>query len=202
MWWEFHHLLRILDIIILLAIFVHSLAPVLFSIGIPTIELCRVNSKLLASLLLWSEILRLLIIESPFRRWSCNPAHISGAPFNQCLIVYVFLEHTSLYHLNWKMLSPWWHTCGNPSFGNLEELSLSPSATPHPLLDLMMNSATIHRDFQKMDFHNYVYKEISIVRSNDIMMYVREKHTQLNIGWKVHPKYGLGCTTNVRMVIQ
>ena len=45
-----------------------------------------------------------------------------------------------------------------------------------------MNSATIHRDFQKMDIHNYVYKEISIVRSNDIMMYVREKHTQLNIG--------------------
>ena len=28
------------------------------------------------------------------------------------------------------------------------------------------------------------------------------KHTQLNIGWKVRPKYGLGCTTNVRMVIQ
>ena len=30
MWWEFHHLLRILDIIILLAISVHSLDPVLF----------------------------------------------------------------------------------------------------------------------------------------------------------------------------
>ncbi len=29
-----------------------------------------------------------------------------------------------------------------------------------------------------------------------------ERHTQLNIGWKVRPKYGLGCTTNVRMVIQ
>ena len=45
-----------------------------------------------------------------------------------------------------------------------------------------MNSATIHRDFQKMDFHNYVKKEISIVTSNDIMMYVREKHPQLNNG--------------------
>ena len=49
------HLLRILDIIILLAILVHSLAPVLFSTGIPTIELWRVNSKLLTTLLLWSE---------------------------------------------------------------------------------------------------------------------------------------------------
>ena len=28
-------------------------------------------------------------------------------------------------------------------FGNLEELSLSPSATPHPLLDLMMNSSEL-----------------------------------------------------------
>ena len=55
MWWEFHHLLIILDIIILLAIFVHSLVPVLFSTGIPTMELWRVNSKLLATLLLWSE---------------------------------------------------------------------------------------------------------------------------------------------------
>ena len=55
MWWEFHHLLIILDIIILLSIFVHSLVPVLFSTGIPTMELWRVNSKLLATLLLWSE---------------------------------------------------------------------------------------------------------------------------------------------------
>ena len=53
-----------------------------------------------------------------------------------------------------------------------------------------------------MGFHNYVNKEITLVRSNDIMMYAREKHTQLNIGWKVRPTYGLGCTTNVRMVIQ
>ena len=45
-----------------------------------------------------------------------------------------------------------------------------------------MNSATIHRDFQKMGFHNYVNKEITLVRSNDIMMYARGKHTQLNIG--------------------
>ena len=53
-----------------------------------------------------------------------------------------------------------------------------------------------------MDFHNYVNKGITFVRSNGIMMYARGKHTQLNIGWTVRPKYGLGCTTNVRMVIQ
>ena len=38
-----------------------------------------------------------------------------------------------------------------------------------------MISATIHWDFQKMDFHNYVNKEITFVISNDIMMYAREK---------------------------
>ena len=31
-------------------------------------------------------------------------------------MVYVFLEHTTLYHLNWQMLSPCSHNCGNPSF--------------------------------------------------------------------------------------
>ena len=36
-----------------------------------------------------------------------------------------------------------------------------------------MNSVTIHRDFQKMDFHNYVNKEIAFVSSNDIMRYAR-----------------------------
>ena len=39
-----------------------------------------------------------------------------------------------------------------------------------------------HRDFQRMDFHNYVNKEITFVGSNDIMMYARGKHTQINIG--------------------
>ena len=43
----------------------------------------------------------------------------------------------------------------------------------------------------KMDFHNYVNKEITFVISNDIRRYARGKHTQLNIDWKVHPKYGL-----------
>ena len=42
-------------------------------------------------------------------------------------------------------------------------------------------------------------REITFDRSNDIMMYARGKNTQLNIGLKVHPKYGLGCTTNVRI---
>jgi len=49
----------------------HSfLVPVLFLTGIPTIELWGVNSKLLATLLLWSEwssfILILLFVKSPF----------------------------------------------------------------------------------------------------------------------------------------
>ena len=57
------------------------------------------------------------------------PKAILWAPLNQCLTVYVFLQHTSLYHLIWQMLSPCSLNCGNPSFGNLEELSLSSSST-------------------------------------------------------------------------
>jgi len=45
-----------------------------------------------------------------------------------------------------------------------------------------MDSAIIQRGIQKMDFHRYVNKEITFVGSNDIMMYARGKHTQLNIG--------------------
>ena len=63
-----------------------------------------------------------------------------------------------------------------------------------------MESVTILEISKKVDFHNYVNKEISIVTSNDIMMYVREKHPQLNLGSQVHPKYGMDCTINVRTV--
>ena len=45
--------------------------------------------------------------------------------------------------------------------------------------------------FPKMDYHQYSNKEITLARSNDIMRYARGKHTQLNIGGKLHPKYGL-----------
>ena len=45
-----------------------------------------------------------------------------------------------------------------------------------------MDSATIQRDYQQDGLHNYVNKEITFVRSNDIMMYALGKHTQLNIG--------------------
>ena len=104
----------------------HSfLVPVL----IPTSERCCLDSFLLATLLFFEVngrkfILRLLIIESPFWHWSCNPTHISGAPFNQCLIVYVFLEHTSLYHLIWQMLSPCSLNGGNPSFGEYRRIAV------------------------------------------------------------------------------
>ena len=64
-----------------------------------------------------------------------------------------------------------------------------------------MNSATIHRDFQKMGFHNYVNKEIPLVRSNDIMMYARGNHTQLKMVERCTRHMGLGSTINVRMVI-
>ena len=56
--------------------------------------------------------------------------------------------------------------------------------------------------YKKVDFHNYVNKEITFVRSIDIVMYAHGKHTQLNIGSKVHAKYGPSSTINVRMMIQ
>ena len=40
--------------------------------------------------------------------------------------------------------------------------------------------------FPKMDFQNYVNKEITFVRSNDIMMYARGEHPQLNIDQNVY----------------
>ena len=41
---------------------------------------------------------------------------------------------------------------------------------------------------KRMDFHNYVNKEITLVRSNDIMMYARGKHTQFNNNRRGHPE--------------
>ena len=55
---------------------------------------------------------------------------------------------------------------------------------------------------KKMDFHNYVNKELTFVISNDIMMYARGKQTQLNIDWKVHPNMGWVALSMFRMVIQ
>ena len=43
--------------------------------------------------------------------------------------MYVFLEHTTLYHSNQQVSSSCSHYRGNPSVGILDELSLSPSAT-------------------------------------------------------------------------
>ena len=55
---------------------------------------------------------------------------------------------------------------------------------------------------KKMHLLNYVDKEITFVRSNDIMRYSWGKHTQLNIGWKVHQNMGLGSMNNVATVIR
>ena len=45
-----------------------------------------------------------------------------------------------------------------------------------------MDLATLIEISKKMDFLDHVNKEITFVRSNDIMMFARGKHTQLNIG--------------------
>ena len=61
-----------------------------------------------------------------------------------------------------------------------------------------MDSAIIPRDFQKMGFHNHVNKEITLVRSNDIMMYARGKQTQLTLVEGCTRNMGLGSMINVR----
>ena len=67
----------------------HSfLVPVLLPTGVPTSERCCLNSALLASLLLWSEILRLSIIESPFWHWPCNPTHRAHLSTNVYLCMF------------------------------------------------------------------------------------------------------------------
>ena len=36
-------------------------------------------------------------------------------------------------------------------------------------------------EFQRMDFHNYVNKEITFLGSNDIMMYARGEHPRITL---------------------
>ena len=50
-----------------------------------------------------------------------------------------------------------------------------------------------------MDFHNYVNKEITLVRSNDIMMYARGKHTQFKHWFKAT---GLLAVLNSHIIVQ
>ena len=52
--WEFHHLLRILGMVILLTITILSWVLVLIPTGVPTSGRCCLDSALLATLLLWS----------------------------------------------------------------------------------------------------------------------------------------------------
>ena len=64
-----------------------------------------------------------------------------------------------------------------------------------------MNSATIHRDFQKMDFHYYVNKVKILYIWKYIMKYVRGEHPRVNIDRNVHLEDGLSTMIDVRMVI-
>ena len=56
--------------------------------------------------------------------------------------------------------------------------------------------------YKKVDFHNYVNKEITFVRSNDIMMYARGKHTQFNNDRRGHPEIWTRYHDQCWMMIQ
>ena len=51
--------------------------------------------------------------------------------------------------------------------------SLIPNKIMEDIRMLSMGSTTIHPDFRKMEFHDYVSKAIALVRSKDIMVYAR-----------------------------
>ena len=116
--WEFHQFLRILDLSDTYHHHHSFLGPLLFLTVIPTngLVILKTSSNLIA--------LKLMVDISFLDCWLLNriltlvvqPNPYYGEPFNQYLIVYVFLEHTSLYHLIWQMLCPCSHNCGNPSF--------------------------------------------------------------------------------------
>ena len=65
-----------------------------------------------------------------------------------------------------------------------------------------MDSATIHRDSQRMDFHNFCEQGNILDMSKYITKYVRGEHTRVNIDRNVHLEDGLSSTIKVRVVIQ
>ena len=133
LFWEFHHFLRILDTSDTSCHLRSFLGPRVVSNQKTDNWTMMCESKTSSNPI----ALKLMVDISFLDHWLSNHhsnidhatwAHISGAPFNQCLVVYVFLQHTSLYHLIRQILSPCSHNCGKPSFEILDELLLSPSA--------------------------------------------------------------------------
>ena len=82
--WGLLHLLRILAIVILLTITILSWSPCWFQQVNVVVRILSLYQPYCFEVNGRPFILRLLSIESPFQCWSCNPAHISGAPFNHC----------------------------------------------------------------------------------------------------------------------
>ena len=102
--------------------------------GISTNGLWCVNSKLLATLLLWSywstvSLEILLLIESSFEHWSCYLVQIPGYTLLSLLSWACFPRAYIIISLIRQMKFPCSHNCGNQSFGNLDDLLLSLSAT-------------------------------------------------------------------------
>ena len=67
------------------------------------------------------------------------PSPYFGCTFQPMFNCVCFPRAYIIKSFDLAMLSPCSHSCGNPSFGNLNGLSLSESVTSSPLLDLMTN---------------------------------------------------------------
>ena len=65
-----------------------------------------------------------------------------------------------------------------------------------------MGLATIHREFQRMDFHDNVNKKMTLINSNDIRLYARGKHTPSIIVERSTKMWAYSSMINVRMVVQ
>ena len=55
---------------------------------------------------------------------------------------------------------------------------------------------------KRMDFHNKVNKKMTIVNSNDIMLYAQGKHTPSSLVERCARNMTLGSKINVRVTIQ
>ena len=142
--WEFHHLLRILGIVILPTSTILSWSPYWLTGNINEwtmmLGFCTSSNLIALKLMVDSSFLDYWLSNCHCNIDRATYSRFPGAPFYHCSIVYVFIEHTSLYHLVWLMLSPCSHNCGNHLLLISMNFRWVHQPRPRHFLGLMMNS--------------------------------------------------------------
>jgi len=122
MLWGLLHLFEILGIVIRLTITI-LLGPRVDSnrdtnMQAMLLEFCTSSHPIALKLTIDSSFFDCWLLNRQSNIDRATQGHILDAPFNQWLMVYVSLGHTTLYHLNCQMSSPCSHNCGNPFVWN------------------------------------------------------------------------------------